>query len=197
MCLRHSVLSRDRQHSWGVRLPNLNQALGSRATFLLSTPSSDREGLRGLLEGIQRLRDPSAGLCVTGKSGGSGRRARGRAGSRCGNCAIKWPRRSGRLVSLDGDAVDMAADMAEEKIRQAAAPHRHRPGDPDATTNRIRASGVSWPAPPSLPAPVYGDSSLAAWLRPLPGETLWPRTWADPPEIWSRSEPARPSFPQL
>ena len=89
--------------------------------------SSYREVLRCLLEGIQWLRDPSAGIRVAGKSGIS--QARTRLGSEplrqlhdelVGPIAV--PRTKGawyrqwRLVSLDGSTFD----VADEKVNQEA-----------------------------------------------------------------------------
>ena len=55
--------------------------------------SSYREVLRCLLEGIQWLVEPSAGINVAGNSGIS--QARTRLGwSRCGNCTMQWSGRS-------------------------------------------------------------------------------------------------------
>ena len=87
--------------------------------------SSYREVLRCLLEGIQWLRDPSAGVRVTGKSGISQARTRlGWAPLRqlhdelVKPVAVRGTRgawyRSWRLVSLDGSTFDVADEKASE-----------------------------------------------------------------------------------
>jgi hypothetical protein len=89
--------------------------------------SSYREVLRCLLEGVQWLRDPSAGVRVAGKSGIS--QARTRLGweplrqlhdALVGPIAVRGTRgawyRSWRLVSLDGSTLD----VADEKVNEEA-----------------------------------------------------------------------------
>jgi hypothetical protein len=89
-------------------------------------PSSTREVLRCLLEGVQWLLDPSVGIKVAGKSGIS--QARSRLGpepmrrlyaSLVGPIAGKRTRgawyRDWRLVSLDGSSLDVADTEDNEK----------------------------------------------------------------------------------
>lgn len=88
--------------------------------------SSYREVLRCLLEGIQWLRDPSAGMRVTGKSGIS--QARTRLGweplrqlhdELVKPVAVRGTQgawyREWRLVSLDGSTLDVADEKANEE----------------------------------------------------------------------------------
>lgn len=161
--------------------------------------SSTREVLRCLLEGVQWLLDPSAGIKVAGKSGIS--QARSRLGPEPLRLLydrpvgpIAEPRTRGawyrdwRLVSLDGSSLDVADTQENERAFGRPGARRGESAFPKLRFVALLENGthVLWAAPLGPFAtgeitlardvvPALGKGMLCLADRFFPGYDLWQR----------------------